>query len=45
MGRKESKGCAYRVGLVDDYKKKPKDELVEEVVDKIIEIEKLKKNI
>ncbi|MEA2037865.1 MAG: IS66 family transposase [Nanoarchaeota archaeon] len=45
MGRQKSKGCAYRVSLVDDYKKKPKDELVEEVVDKIIEIEKLKKKL
>ncbi len=45
MGRKESKGCAYRVSLIDDYKKKRKDELVEEVVDKIIEIDKLKKKL
>ena len=45
MGRKKSKSCAYRVGLIDDYKNKPKDELVEEVVDKIIEIEKLKRKL
>lgn len=45
MGRQKSKGCSYRVSLIDDYKKKPKDELVEEVVDKIIEIEELKKKL
>ena len=45
MGRQKSKGCAYRVGLVDDYQKKPKDELVEDVVDLIIENEKLKRKL
>jgi transposase-like protein len=45
MGRKKSKSCTYRVSLIDDYKKKPKDELVEEVVDKIIELEKLKRKL
>jgi transposase len=45
MGRKKSKGYTYRVSLIDDYKKKPKDELVEEVVDMIIENEKLKKKL
>ena len=45
MGRQKSKSCAYRVGLIDDYQKKPKDELVEDVVDLIIEIEKLKKKL
>ncbi len=45
MGRKKSKSSTYRVSLIDDYKNKPKDELVEEVVDKIIEIEKLKKKL
>ncbi len=45
MGRQKSKICTYRVGLMDDYRKKPKDELVEEVVDMIIENEKLKKKL
>ena len=45
MGRKKCKSCTYRVSLLDDYKNKPKEELVEEVVDKIIEIEKLKKKL
>ena len=45
MGRQKSKGCAYRVGLVDDYKKKEKDDLVEDVVDLILENEKLKKKL
>jgi transposase len=45
MGREKSKSGTYRVGLIDDYRKKPKDELVEEVVDKIIENEKLKKKL
>ena len=45
MGRQKSKSCAYRVGLIDDYEKKPKDELVEDVVDLIIEIEKLKRKL
>lgn len=45
MGRQKSKSCAYRVGLIDEYDKKSKDELVEEVVDKIIEIEKLKRKL
>src|SRR3989338_7340967 len=45
MGRQKSKGCAYRVNLLDDYKKKEKDELVEDVVDLIIENEKLKKKL
>lgn len=42
MDRKKSKSCAYRVGLLDEHKKKSKEELVEEVVDRIIEIDKLK---
>ena len=42
MGRKESKSCTYRMSLIDDYDKKSKKELVEEVVDTIIELEKLK---
>lgn len=45
MGRQKSKSYTYRVSLVDDYQKKPKDELVEEVVDLIIENEKLKKKL
>ena len=45
MGRQKSKSCAYRVGLIDDYQKKPKDELVEDVVDLIIENEKLKRKL
>jgi len=45
MGRQKSKGCTYRVGLIDDYEKKPKDELVEDVVDLIIENDKLKKKL
>ena len=45
MGRQKSESCAYRVGLVDDYQKKPKDELVEDVVDLIIENEKLKRKL
>ncbi len=45
MGRKKSKGYTYRVSLLDDYKKKSKNELVEEVVDKIIENEKLKNKL
>jgi transposase len=45
MGRQESKGSSYRVGLIDDYNRKSKDELVEEVVDRIIEIEKLRKKL
>ena len=45
MGRQKSKSCTYRIGLVDDYQKKPKDELVEDVVDLIIENEKLKKKL
>ncbi|MEK6869587.1 MAG: IS66 family transposase [Nanoarchaeota archaeon] len=45
MGRQKSKSCAYRVSLLDDYKNKEKDELVEDVVDLIIENEKLKKKL
>ena len=45
MGRQKSESCAYRVGLIDDYEKKPKDELVEDVVDLIIENEKLKRKL
>ena len=45
MGRQEGKSCTYRVSLLDDYKKKEKDELVEDVVDLIIENEKLKKKL
>ncbi|MBU2589298.1 MAG: transposase [Nanoarchaeota archaeon] len=45
MGREESKSCTYRVSLLDDYKKKEKNELVEDVVDLIIENEKLKKKL
>ena len=33
MGRKKSKSYTYRVSLTDDYKKKPKDKLIEDVVD------------
>ena len=45
MGRQKSKSCTYRVSLVEDYEKKPKDELVEDVVDLIIENENLKKKL
>ena len=45
MGRQNSKSYTYRVGLIDDYNKKSKEELVEEVVDKIIELEKLKRKL
>jgi transposase len=45
MGRKESKSRAYRVSMIDEYNKKSKDELVEEVVDSKIEIEKLKRKL
>ncbi|MBU4349169.1 transposase, partial [bacterium] len=45
MGRKKSKSYTYRVNLIDNYTKKSKKELVEEVVDKIIENEKLKKKL
>ena len=45
MGRKESKSYTYRVDLIDEYKKKSKDELVEEAVDSRIELEKLKKKL
>ena len=45
MGRKKSKSYTYRVNLVDDYKRKSKDELVEEVVDTRIELEKLKRKL
>ena len=45
MGREKNKSYTYRVSLIDDYNKKSKEDLVEEVVDKIIEIEKLKKKL
>lgn len=45
MGRQKSKSYTYRVGLIDDYKNKEKDELVEDVVDLVIENEKLKKKL
>ena len=45
MGRKKSKSYTYRISLIDDYKKKSKEDLVEEVVDKQIEIEKLKRKL
>ena len=45
MGREKSKSYTYRVNLFDDYKKKQKDELVEDVVDLILENEKLKRKL
>jgi transposase len=45
MGKQKSKGCAYRVGMIDEYSKKSKEELVEEVVDSKIEIEKLRRKL
>jgi transposase len=45
MGRQKSKGYTYRVDLIEDYQNKPKEELVEDVVDLIIENEKLKKKL
>ncbi len=45
MGREKSKSYTYRVSLVDDYKKKSKEDLVEEVVDTRIELEKLKRKL
>ena len=45
MGRKKSKSYTYRVGIIDEYKKKPKDEIVEDIADLIIENEKLKKKL
>ncbi len=45
MGRQKSKSYTYRVGIIDEYKKKPKDEIVEDIADLIIENEKLKKKL
>jgi len=45
MGREKSKSYTYRISLIDDFKKKSKEDLVEEVVDKQIEIEKLKRKL
>ena len=45
MGRQKSKGSTYRTSLIDSYTQKEKDELVEDVVDLILENEKLKKKL
>ena len=45
MARQKSKSSTYRASLIDNYKQKEKDELVEDVVDLILENEKLKKKL
>ena len=45
MGRKKSQSNTFRISLIDEYKKKHKDEVVEDLVDLIIENEKLKKKL
>ena len=45
MGRQKSKGCAYRIGISTNYGGKSREEILDELIDKIIEIEKLKKKL
>ena len=45
MGRKESKSYTLRIELSSQHKDKSREEILDELVDKIIEIEKLKKKI
>ena len=45
MGREKSKSSAYRIKLSSGYEDKPRDEILDELIDKIIEIDKLKKKL
>ena len=45
MGRKKSKSCAYRIKILSDYDKKSREEILDELVDSKIELEKLKKKL
>jgi hypothetical protein len=45
MGRKKSKSNTLRIELCSNYEDKSRDEILNELVDKVIEIEKLKKRL
>ena len=45
MGRENSKSDTLRIGLSSNYGDKSRDEILNELIDKIIEIEKLKKKL
>ena len=45
MGRKESKGCAYRINAKSEYDNKSRDDILDELIDSKIELEKLKKKL
>lgn len=45
MGRKKSKGSAYRIELSSGYEDKSREEILDELIDKIIEIEKLNRKL
>mgnify|MGYP001576252405 CR=1 FL=1 len=45
MGRQKSKSCAYRIGLSTGYGDKSREEILDELIDKIIEIDQLKKKL
>lgn len=45
MGREKSKGNTYRIGLSSGYGDKSREEILDELIDKIIEIDKLKKKL
>ncbi len=45
MGREKSKGCAYRIELSAQYGDKSREEILDELIDSKIEIEKLKKKL
>jgi len=45
MGRKKSKSSAYRIELSTWHEDKSREEILDELIDKIIEIDKLKKKL
>ena len=45
MGRKKSKSSAYRIELSTGYEDKSREEILDELIDKIIETDKLKKKL
>ena len=45
MGRQKSKGCAYRIEISSNYGGKSREEILDELIDKIIEIDNLKKKL
>lgn len=45
MGRKKSKSSTYRIKLSTNYEEKSREKILDELIDKIIKLEKVKKKL